>query len=100
MDFATSSNAEIQDNPKGFMRKNVIHVERKDCESRSTEEEHDLTLVYMDIWFGVLVLKDCSTAKMNNTEIGISDNICITQWKCLQDLGGEKEEGRERKWNM
>ena len=39
MDFSTNSNAMIQDNSEGPMRKNAIHSQRKNCGSRNTEEK-------------------------------------------------------------
>ena len=39
MDFSTSCNAMIQDNAEGLMRKNTIHIQRKNCESRNKEEK-------------------------------------------------------------
>ena len=37
MDFSTSSNAMIQNNGKGHMRKNAIHIQTKNCGSKNTE---------------------------------------------------------------
>ena len=40
MDFSTSSNAIIQDNSEGLMRKNTaIHIQRKNFGSRNKEEK-------------------------------------------------------------
>ena len=39
IDLATNSNAIIQDNSEGSMRKNDVHIQRKNCGSRNTEEE-------------------------------------------------------------
>ena len=81
MDFATSSNAMIQDNPEGLVRKNAIHIKRKNCLSRNAEEKqtYDLSHEHMGTRFGVLVSKDCSDTKMCIIEIGVKlYNICIT----------------------
>ena len=39
MDFSTSSNAMTQDISEGPMRKKGIHIQRKSCGSRNTEEK-------------------------------------------------------------
>ena len=40
MDFSTGSNAMIQDNAEGLMRKNTIPIQRKNYGNRNTEEKH------------------------------------------------------------
>ena len=39
MDFSVSNNARIQNNTEGLMRKKSIHIQRKNCGSRNTEEK-------------------------------------------------------------
>ena len=40
MDFSNNSIAMIPDNIEGLMRKNTIHIQRKNCGSRNAEEKH------------------------------------------------------------
>ena len=42
MDFSTSSNAKIQNNAEGLMRKKAIHIQRKNCGSRNTRVDGDI----------------------------------------------------------
>ena len=39
MDFFTSCNAMTQNNAEGLMRKKAIHIQRKNCGRRNTEEK-------------------------------------------------------------
>ena len=48
MDFSNSIIAMFQDNSEGLMRKNTIHIQRKNCESRITEEKQ--LLDHMSQW--------------------------------------------------
>ena len=48
MDFSTRGNAMIQDHPEGLMRKNTLHIQRKNCVSRDTEEKQ--LLDHMGQW--------------------------------------------------
>ena len=48
MDFSTSSNVMIQDISEGPMKKNVIHIYRKNGGSRNTEEKQ--LLDHMGPW--------------------------------------------------
>ena len=46
MDFSTSScNAKTQNNAERLIRKKAIHIQRKNCESRNTEEKQLLELM-------------------------------------------------------
>ena len=45
MNFSTSSKAKIQNNAEGFMRKKALHIQRKNCGSRNTEEKQLLELM-------------------------------------------------------
>ena len=40
IDFCTSSNAMIQNNSEGLMRKNIIHIQRYNCGSINTEKQN------------------------------------------------------------
>ena len=42
MDFSSSSNTVIQKNTEGLMIKKAIHIRRKNCGSRNTEENNCL----------------------------------------------------------
>ena len=48
IDFSTCSNAMIQDISEGPMRKNAVHIQRKNCGSKNTEEKQ--LLDYMGQW--------------------------------------------------
>ena len=39
MDFSTSSNAKIQNNAEGLMKKKAIHIQKKNFGSINTEEK-------------------------------------------------------------
>ena len=54
MEFSTISNAVIQNNAEGLMRKKAIHIQRKNCGSRNTEEKQLLeTHGFMGILLGI-----------------------------------------------
>ena len=66
IDFSASSNAMTQDNPEELMRKNTIHIQRKNCGNKNTAEKDMSGHV---VWWGydwVLIIKDHSTANMND----------------------------------
>ena len=48
MDFSISSSAMTQDNSERLMRKNTIHIQRKNCGTRNAEEKNMID--YMVRW--------------------------------------------------
>ena len=46
MDFSTSSNAMIQDNPKELRRKNTIYIQRKNFGTRNVLEKYMINHVF------------------------------------------------------
>ena len=69
MDSSGSSNARIQDNYEGPMRKNTIHMQRKNYRSGNTEEKQ-----FMNTWDDETMiwetLNDHPSATINIMKIG------------------------------
>ena len=42
INFSTSSNSMVQDNPEELVRKNTIHIQRKNCGNRNEFEKYML----------------------------------------------------------
>ena len=52
MDFSTRSNAMIQNNAEGLMRKNAIHIQRKNCGSRNMKKKKNCLIKRVDGKYG------------------------------------------------
>ena len=48
MDFSTSSNATIQNDAEGLMRKKAIHIQRKNCGTRNTQKKNNCLSTWVD----------------------------------------------------
>ena len=69
MDFSISSNAMIQNNAEGLMRKKATHTQRKNCGSRNTEEKQLLKL--MGDTTGMYMLNNNPSSTLKNKEIDL-----------------------------